>query len=141
MPSSKKKETATADAELSPSIVAELERRVNQVKRRYQHHSTGCIGGYRLFPIFLIIVHILIFFLSPLSHSAAFRKFSVTILQFRSAVQKSLVDDGLGDNVLGEMSDSGSEIDWEAEERKADLEEAGSREAITLPDHELFTSI
>jgi hypothetical protein len=47
-------------------------------------------------------------------------------------VQKSLVDDGLGENVLGEMSDSGSEIDWEAEERKADLEEAGSREVLSL---------
>ena len=56
----------------------------------------------------------------------------MTTFQFRSAVQKSLVDDGLGENVLGEMSDSGSEIDWEAEERRADLEEAGSREAIKI---------
>jgi hypothetical protein len=47
-------------------------------------------------------------------------------------VQKSLVDEGLGENVLGEMSDSGSEIDWDAEERKADLEEAGSREAMSF---------
>jgi hypothetical protein len=43
-------------------------------------------------------------------------------------VQKSLVGDAVGEHVLGEMSDSGSEIDWEAEERKADLEESGSRE-------------
>ena len=52
----------------------------------------------------------------------------LTLLQFRSAVQKSLVGDAVGEHVLGEMSDSGSEIDWEAEERKADLEESGSRE-------------
>jgi hypothetical protein len=54
----------------------------------------------------------------------------VTRLQFRSAVQKSLVDDDLGENVLDDMSDSGSEIDWEAEERMADLEESGSREVL-----------
>lgn len=55
----------------------------------------------------------------------------MTCLQFRSAVQKSLVDDGLGENVLGEISDSGSEIDWEAEEKMADFEESGSREVLT----------
>ena len=46
-------------------------------------------------------------------------------------MQKSLVDDGLGETVLGEISDSGSEIDWEAEEKMADLEESGSREVLT----------
>lgn len=46
-------------------------------------------------------------------------------------MQKSLVDDGLGENVLGEISDSGSEIDWEAEEKMADFEESGSREVLT----------
>ena len=46
-------------------------------------------------------------------------------------MQKSLVGDGVGEHVLSEMSDSGSEIDWEAEERRADLEESGSREVST----------
>ncbi len=53
-------------------------------------------------------------------------------------MQKSLVDEGLGENLLGEMSDSGSEIDWEAEERMADLEEQGSREAIA---HRVISAI
>lgn len=129
MPASKKKETAAAEAELSPSLVAELERRVNQVQ---QHNVIACINAFfNLSCFFCIHPHSrLCFMLYVLSSRDA--AFTMTTFQFRSAVQKSLVDDGLGENVLGEMSDSGSEIDWEAEERRADLEEAGSREAIKI---------
>ena len=43
MPASKKKETAATEAELSPSLVAELERRVNQVQ---QHNVIACISAF-----------------------------------------------------------------------------------------------
>jgi hypothetical protein len=45
MPASKKKEAVLADgAELPPSLVAELERRVNQVKHSHCHcrHQLYC---------------------------------------------------------------------------------------------------